>query len=269
MIPFILEPSDLSKLMVTAPSNELLLVDLSQAHIYQQAHLKGALHLTPQQLVSGLKPAVGKLPTISQLKSLFSSIGYTTDKHIVAYDDEGGGWAGRFLWTLDMIGHTKMSYLNGGIHAWLAEQKEITTEVPTPNQTVVDIRISSQFNVSKDEILQRLDDPKTVIWDARSPEEHSGQKRVSSRAGRIPGAINFEWTAAMDPEHQLRIRSNIVELLAEKGIDASKKIITHCQSHHRSGFTYLVGKSLGFDIQAYDGSWSEWGNDSETPVEVG
>ena len=72
----------------------------------------------------------------------------------------------------------------------------------------------------------------------------------------------------MDRDNALRIREDIAEQLHSKGITADKRIITHCQTHHRSGLTYLVGKSLGYQIKAYDGSWSEWGNDPGTPVET-
>jgi thiosulfate/3-mercaptopyruvate sulfurtransferase len=61
--------------------------------------------------------------------------------------------------------------------------------------------------------------------------------------------------------------SDIASQLQEIGIDKHKKIITHCETHHRSGLTYLVGKALGYDIRAYDGSWSEWGNHPNTPIE--
>lgn len=72
----------------------------------------------------------------------------------------------------------------------------------------------------------------------------------------------------MDPNNALRIRTDAREYLARKGLTADKRIITHCQSHHRSGFTYLVGKAVGLNIRGYHGSWAEWGNHPTTPVEV-
>ncbi len=266
MIPLIIEPDVLADLMLT---QDLLLVDLSSAQTYNQVHLSGAIHVQPSELISGVQPAVGKLPRIDQLRALFSRIGYNPDQHIVAYDDEGGGWAGRFIWTLDIIGHQKTSYLNGGIHAWLETGLPTTSDLPTVSTTDVDISINDEYLATKADVLKSLDDPKSVIWDARTPEEYSGSKVVAARGGRIPGAVNLEWTQAMDRNHQLRIRPDIAEMLAQLGISGEKDIITHCQTHHRSGFTYLVGKSLGYRIRAYDGSWAEWGNDPNTPIEVG
>jgi thiosulfate/3-mercaptopyruvate sulfurtransferase len=83
--------------------------------------------------------------------------------------------------------------------------------------------------------------------------------------------VNYEWTKGMDKTRGLRINdlNAFRELLSEMGIDNSKQIATHCQTHHRSGFTYLVGKILGFDIRGYAGSWAEWGSDEQTPVTTG
>ena len=108
------------------------------------------------------------------------------------------------------------------------------------------------------------------IWDARSIEEYTGEKVMAEKGGHIPGAIHCEWTSLMDRERNMRIRQDALEYLTSVGISPDKPTITHCQSHHRSGFTYLVARLLGFsNIRAYDGSWWEWGNRSDTPVEQG
>lgn len=264
MLPLIVEPETLEQHL-----SDVVLLDLSREETYRQAHLPGAIHIPPAMLISGERPAVGKLPSVDHLEDLFSQIGYQKDQHIVVYDDEGGGWAGRMIWTLDVIGHKSYSYLNGGIHAWLAAELAITRDLPQVMPTEVEFTIDSSFIATKEEILDSLVEQSLTIWDARGPDEHLGTKVVAARGGRIPGAINFEWTNGMDMNRSLKIRDDIAERLESIGIDGKKPIATHCQTHHRSGFTYLLGKSLGYDIKAYDGSWAEWGNDPDTPVEVG
>ena len=98
-------------------------------------------------------------------------------------------------------------------------------------------------------------------------EEIAGTKIFAARGGHIPGAINLDWLELMDRNNQLRLRTDIRNLIEDRGIRSANSVITHCQTHHRSGLTYLVGKLLGLNIKAYHGSWSEWGNDPDTPIE--
>ncbi|WP_299729538.1 rhodanese-like domain-containing protein [uncultured Endozoicomonas sp.] len=275
-LPLILEPEALETLLASDQplKDNLIIIDLCNPQLYRQAHVPGAISVNPARLVAGTLPARGKLPPVSQLEALFAELGYTGEEHFIVYDDEGGGWAGRFIWTLDVIGHKHYSYLNGGIHAWLKEKHPVESQ---PNQRAsadasiqtVSLNIDDSVIASSDFIIDSLDNPEFVIWDARSPEEYSGEKVMAQKAGHIPGAVNFEWTRAMDPQRNYRIKNGVESELAAIGINGDKRIITHCQGHHRSGFTYLVAKSLGFDnVRAYDGSWSEWGNLPNTPVSL-
>ena len=267
MIPLVIEPNELAQLLKDDPEGtEYLVVDLCRDENYQRHHIPGAVHISPPELVSGAQPAVGKLPPIDRLENLFSRIGYEPRKHIIAYDDEGGGWAGRFIWTLDVVGHKKSSYLNGGLIAWADDQLPLTASAPGTNKTDVTLTIHPEFIAEKEEVLASLNDANIQIWDARSPEEYMGESVFAARGGHIPGAINFDWLELMDRQKGLRLRQDLANLVIAKGFETSSKIITHCQTHHRSGLTYLVGKILDLNIKAYDGSWAEWGNDSDTPI---
>ncbi|MGB4343673.1 MAG: rhodanese-like domain-containing protein [Moraxellaceae bacterium] len=267
-LPLLLEPEVLNAHLQDA---NLLIVDLGKESVYQQAHVPGAILVNGKQLVSGELPAPGRLPPVERLIEAFSAMGLTPDTHVVVYDDEGGGWAGRFIWTLDAIGHRHYSYLNGGIHAWLAAglPVENTPNAATPSQAVVSLQAAPVADA--DYVLAHLRDADHVIWDARSPEEYAGTRILAQRGGHIPGAQHYEWTRAMDRANALRVRplDEVRAELAAIGITGDKTVITHCQTHHRSGFTYLVGKLLGFEkLKGYAGSWSEWGNRSDTPVET-
>jgi thiosulfate/3-mercaptopyruvate sulfurtransferase len=271
--PLLLEPEDLQPLL---NDDSLLIIDQSKLDTYLEAHIPGALHLDFKALQLGEKPTPGALPNLKQLSEVFSNLGLTADKHVIAYDDEGGGWAGRLIWVLDMIGHTRYSYLNGGIHAWL--QSGLATEnglQGTVKSHYEVTELNSHFELTKDQILELLkpnaNANSLAIWDARSEAEYTGEKVISARGGHIPGAINYEWTRGMNSERGLRINdlSEFDELLNSLGLTNNKIIATHCQTHHRSGFTYLVGKILGRDMKAYAGSWAEWGNDENTPITTG
>lgn len=267
-LPYLLEPANLYQqieLGVSAP--ELVIVDVGSPENYARGHVPGAVHLAYSALVSGTPPAAGMMPEPQRLEQVFNLLGIRPETHVVAYDDDGGGHAGRLLWSLDLINHPHMSYLNGGLHAWTGDDLPLEQAANTP------ISVSNQYQwdysarATKSDILNELGKPAFTVWDARSPAEFRGENIQALRGGHIPGAINSDWTNLLDTTRDLRIRPDAREYLAGLGITEDQRIVTHCQGHRRSSLTYLVGKALGFDIRGYDGSWAEWGNADDTPIE--
>ena len=266
-LPFVIEPTQLAALLAQPVPSKLLIIDMCAEQTYLQGHIDGAVHVSPHNILSGQPPVPGKIAPIGQLNRVFSFLGLTPDTHVVVYDDEGGGWAGRMIWTLDAIGHKHYSYLNGGLHGWIASGQSLSREIPVLTPTQVSVKVDPNVVIEVTDLLGEMDRADFVVWDARSPAEYAGERITAQKNGHIPGAINCEWTNLMERENGLRIRTDARDYLASLGLTADKRIVTHCQSHHRSGFTYLVGKALGFNIRAYHGSWAEWGNHPNTPVE--
>ncbi|MFS0825746.1 rhodanese-like domain-containing protein [Pseudomonas phoenicis] len=263
-LPLVIEAADL---LPRLDASELILVDLTSASRYAAGHVPGARWVDSKRTQLGQPPAPGLLPSQAALEKLFADLGHRDDAVYVVYDEEGGSWAGRFIWLLDVIGHTRYHYLNGGIHAWPTDA--LSTEVPASAPTDVALQLHAEPTATREYLQSRLGAADLAIWDARAPEEFDGRKVLAVRGGHIPGATNLEWTAAMDPADHLRIRRDAAELLSAHGITSDKEVVTHCQSHRRSGFTYLVAKALGYPrVKAYAGSWSEWGNHPDTPVDV-
>lgn len=268
LLPLIVEPEQLQEHL---DDPQLLIIDVpANGDSYRQGHVPGAVFLDFRYLMRGDGPVPNDVPSVEALSRLFSTLGLTRDTHVVAYDDEGGGWAARLLWTLELIGHTRYSYLNGGIHAWrdagFAESTEPTALTPSDYHAEI---LNPNTLITCEEIKEKLGDRQFAVWDARSKDEYDGVRGNNQHLGHIPGAVNMDWLDAMDRNRALRIRdyAELITELGALGLTPDMEIATHCQSHHRSSFTWLVGKALGFNIRGYAGSWSEWGNRDDTPIE--
>ena len=265
-LPLVIESSDL---VGRLDAEHLILVDLTSAARYAEGHIPGAHFVDPKRTQLGQPPAPGLLPNKADLEKLFGELGHTPDATYVVYDDEGGGWAGRFIWLLDVIGHKAYHYLDGGIHAWIGEGYALSQDVPAAVNGPVALTLHDEPTATREYLQSRLGAADLAIWDARSAAEYSGEKVLAAKGGHIPGAKHLEWTTGMDKTRNLRIRPDMAQILKDLGITPDKEVITHCQTHHRSGFTYLVAKALGYPrVKGYAGSWGEWGNHPDTPVEL-
>jgi thiosulfate/3-mercaptopyruvate sulfurtransferase len=267
-LPLLIETDMLEDILY---SKDLLIVDLGKADTYRKLHIPGAVFVDYGQIVAVNKPVMGLVPDDATLQRLFSALGIGTDTHVVAYDDEGGGRASRFLWTLEIAGYTRFSLLNGGLHAWANEGHPYDDAAVTPTAAACEVVHNDVPVADSAYIRARLGNPEVGLLDVRTPEEFSGAKRFAERGGHIPGAVNLDWTQAMDQSRNLRFKPDeeLEHLYASIGITPEREIITYCQSHHRSAHTYIVLRHLGFPrVKGYPGSWSDWGNNPALPVET-
>jgi thiosulfate/3-mercaptopyruvate sulfurtransferase len=265
-LPLLVEPGQLEPLL----SNEqLIIVSVDSEQRYSERHVPTAVHLSYSKLITKSKFAQGMLPELVDINQALSAIGLTPETHVIAYDDEGSGRASRLLLTLDAIGHTRFSLLNGGMTAWAAEGFPLHVEAEFREHSNYKATSISNVVVDKDYILTKLNDKNTILIDARSHDEFTGLQPLAKRSGHIPGAINIDWKLNKDPSRNKRMKSDekILEMLLDRGITKDKEIIAYCQTCHRSSHSYIMLKQVGYpNIKCYPGSWSEWGNCENTPV---
>ena len=252
---------------------QLRIVDLSRRSVHEQLHIPGAVHLPPKLLVHQEENASGLLPETAQLQQLIEFLQISPEHHVVAYDDEGGAWAGRLIWNLHCLGFENTSLINGGIHAWLAAELPTSseqTQIATVDNLVA-IETDLQYQVDYAELVDLVQNNQTQIWDCRTEDEYTGLRLAARRGGHIPGALHFEWSTALNRQNHLKLHplERTQQRLEHLGFNLDEPVVVYCQSHHRSGLAYILGRLLGWNIRAYDGAWSEWGNRLDSPIITG
>ncbi|WP_374666815.1 sulfurtransferase [Acinetobacter sp.] len=255
--------------------DKLRIIDLCRSSVYEQLHIPHAVHLKPGLLVRQEEQATGLLPDQDGLQQLIRHLNISPDHHVVVYDDEGGAWAGRLIWNLHCLGFSKASLLNGGIHAWLGAglptSSEVEPVIAVEDLLQVNLDGQDQYRIRYDQLLQKVSAHALQVWDCRTEDEYTGLRLAARRGGHIPGALHFEWSTALNRENHLKLHplEHTQQRLEQLGFNLNEPVAVYCQSHHRSGLAYIVGRLLGWKIQAYDGAWSEWGNRLDSPVITG
>ncbi len=213
-------------------------------------------------------------------EKLMSRIGATKDTTVVFYGDKSNWWATYAFWVFQLFGHTNAKVVDGGRLKWEKEGRELTRDVPQYKATsyTAPERDDKTIRVFRDEVLKYQAAGKQLV-DVRGPKEFSGETTHMAdypqegvlRGGHIPGAKSVPWSRAANPDDGTF--KSAVELRAiyeqEQGIKGNEEVVTYCRIGERSSHTWFALKYLlGYpNVRNYDGSWTEWGNSVNVPIE--
>jgi thiosulfate/3-mercaptopyruvate sulfurtransferase len=258
------------------PAIRLVEVDVDTGS-FEQGHIPGAIAWSwTSQLCDTVRRDVIPKPDFEKLMSE-SGIGNATT--VVLYGDNNNWFAAWAFWQMKLYGHEDVRLMNGGRKKWLAEGRELTTEVATyPTARYVAKDADNALRAFLPEVMRAQAAASHGMVDVRSPDEFTGKivsppglPETAQRPGHIPGARNIPWGQACNDDGTFKSFDELKALYAAKGITDEKPVIAYCRIGERSSHTWFVLKYLlGMkDVKNYDGSWTEWGNLVGAPVERG
>jgi len=237
---------------------------------YAQGHLPGAVFLSMGSLSNPDDPVDGTIATREQLSRALSAIGAQRSETLVLYDRQRSLQSARAYWALKYYGHPEIRVYDGGAARWTADGRSMSAESPTAEASeYLAGPADPELQTSWRYIVDHVDDPSTLTCDVRSPNEYLGRDVRAARGGHIPGSINLEWTAALNADGTFKSAAALRALYTAAGFTPDKQIITYCQTGVRGAHTWFVlSELLGYpNVRNYDGSWAEYGNNPESPIE--
>lgn len=200
-----------------------------------------------------------------QAARLFSFAGVTADKQVIFYDDVSGMLAARGVWTLLYLSHRRAFMLDGGFSRWQAESRPVETRTNCPELSTFAARPDPDLVAGYAYIMENSD--RLKIIDARSPAEYSGTVVRAARAGHILGASNVDWHQNLAVDGRFKGSAELADLYGDI-VSKDSEIVTYCQGAYRAANSFLALRMAGFEnVRVYLGSWGEWGNLSELPIE--
>jgi thiosulfate/3-mercaptopyruvate sulfurtransferase len=242
--------------------------------LYDEGHIPGAIKLHWRDDLQD--PVERDLVEKDAFEQLMGSRGIANETTIVLYGDKNNWFAAYAYWYLKIYGHEDVRILDGGRQKWIDESRELATDEPQVSPASYSARDRDEtIRARRDAVRETIG--REALVDVRSPQEYSGEliaapgyeQEGAQRAGHIPTAQSIPWAQAVKDDGTFKSADELRELYGAKGITPDRSVTAYCRIGERSAHTWFVLRELlGYeDVRNYDGSWTEWGNLIDVPIE--